>query len=317
MVAEAAADVEANGPPDEYEPDDDDGGAPGETTQQPAKGKQVVADKKRWGDLEKPAQSKLAMHERFARRQGQQQEQTETAKVRAELEAERARVAQYSQREQQSAQEFRRLYDAGNIDGALKVLGVPGTLGDLQRKLIEAKSGKQLGGRDPRVDEVQQLVNDLKAERAKEKEEFARYQQSRQEEQQAQADMAELSEEIKTLPYEGAEALLELPGFTDLVYDDMRKARGSLQTEAAVRSHRDAFQKLFHTFVEVAQKGGLDWPEGFAPPKSRTVAPRQQEQQRPIAPIPKTKSGGRQYSQRELDNMDPDERWALIKRGEV
>jgi len=312
ILAEASATEDS---PDDDDNDDSEDDGESEATEASAdakapKDKATVIEKKRWQDLEKPTPAKLAIRERLAARQGQQEAAKTTQQLQSQLEAERARLTQLTTQQQQADARFRELVEEGKVDEALKVKGVSTTVGDLSRALLKAKGALPAGGKDPRVDQLErQLQSFVSAEQQRitqAKQAQAELERRQVEEQ----DIADLTEEIAALPYDGADALAKFPRFAEYVYRGVVEGR---DTESVVRDMRSQYQQVFHDLCKAALDGAFEFPDGIsAAPQGKGTKPATQQ----VVPPRGSAKAPRTGLPEELRH-NGEARWKAILKGQL
>jgi hypothetical protein len=270
----------------------------------------VTTQRKKWADLEKPTVAQLAAKERIAKRMESLAGLGEQRKLADELAAERARLADLERSQAAADAKFRQLFEDGKIDEALKVKGVSVSLGDMSRKLLATKTGS-IGGKDPRVDALEQQIQGFLSAQQRQQAEAQRLEQQRQAQLAAQEEASALADEIAALPYEGAEALRELPGFVDSVYGDLVASRGSADTEALVRQHRSNYQALLDQLYQAALAGALEMPTA----KSKGAANGAAKPRAAVPPSGTGKAPRKALPDRLLHNTP--ERWEAILEGKI
>lgn len=194
-----------------------------------------------WAAHAPPQNKPQSARERImAREQARQQRAAEVPLVE-QLRQEQARVAQLTQAQQHAETEFRRLLDAGDIDGALRVRGIDKSFADIQRQLLIAK-GAMPQATDPRVDQIAQQLEYERQQRAQWEQQQQQQLQRQQAQQQWAEDTQAVQQELAGLSAPDAKAFSELPGVAESVLRVMVNNTSLTLEQAAYMVRQDYLQ---------------------------------------------------------------------------
>lgn len=186
-------------------------------------------------ELPKPVIRSAA--ERIAAKQAAAVERARFVPVEQQLQAERARVAQLTQTQAEAESKFKRLLDAGDIDGALEVKGFGKSFFELQRQMLQAKGA--LPPPDPRYDKLSAELAEYKQKEAANARQQAEAQARAQAAAQWQADVAEVQAEVAQLPFAGAKEFAAAPGVNEAVTRALVDNPGLTTAQAAAIVRQD------------------------------------------------------------------------------
>lgn len=227
------------------------------------------------------------MRERLAAAQAKREAAQQNSTLQAQFEQLQSRLTEVTGAEQRAMTEFQAHLDRGDVEGALKVKGLPVSFEDLQRAKLRSIGALSDAPKDPRVDAMEAKL------RAYEEAEQKRAETARQRQEQAaqqrewQEGVAQVKAEIEALELPGAKELTNLHGFNDSVLAIMMKnPEASVEQAAAVvrRDYHALFTNLSAVFGQPPPAALA--PQQAAPQQRQTPAQAVASRTRAAAPAP-------------------------------
>lgn len=251
----------------------------------PGVGDQAVAPVDPW-EVKAPPVKISSARDRILAKQSAQQAAQQSQTLQAQFDQVQARLTEMTGAEQRAMAEFQANLDKGDVEGALKVKGLPVSFEDLQRAKLKAMGAISDTPKDPRVDAMEAELRALKEEKQKQQDAIRQRQEQAAQQREWQEGVAQVKAEIEALELPGAKHLTGLHGFNDSVLAIMMKNPEASIEQAAAVVRRD-YQALYTNLREAFEQPSQQAAAPMAPATTQRQTPAQAvASRRAAAPAP-------------------------------
>lgn len=239
---------------------------PGEGSAEGAEGAEGAKD---WPEPPKPKERVTSIADRFKKKANTLEEQLEQERLaRAQLEA---KLNDVTAKEQKANEEFTKLIEAGDIDGALKVRGLSTSFDDLQKRYLQ-QQGALPTVEDPKVAKLEIELQEFKRKEAEQRQAYEQRQEQARKQQAYLDATAQIKKEVAELDFPGAKELTEVTGFADLTLKVLASSQEELTVAEAATISRGSFKEVYEQLHKVFGPREPKNPEKSGPAPSNAEA---------------------------------------------